>query len=556
MAIAVDEQPVESGDALDFDAALNEVAGHLNAQHARLVDLTITMLADESLWVGEGNHTPELFLAWRTGLAANRAHQVVAIARRATELPDCVDAFRRGELAIDQMAAIANRAPWWTDNEICDLAKFLTVGQLRRTLAKYPFPDIPSPDDASGPADPGPTADEPDNARSGDAEAASAPHRMWWGIGDDGVFRLHAECDPLDGMIIEAAINEARDALFQRGVTDVTDIDALVEMAQRSLATVESPARRDRFRTNIHLRTDGTACDAHGWNLPDAIRQYINCDGLLSPVFVDGAIPISVGRTQRMVPQRTRLLVLLRDQGCTVPGCNETHHLGVHHIVHWENGGPTDTWNLIALCPRHHRMHHRGELGITGNADTPRRVTYTNRHGRPLGSTGAKPEPPGAAPPTPDGVYEHPLGERLDERWLYFNPHPNTANGPGTNTRATPFAPADPAARLHDHPTAGEPGSRSVLDVDHDRGVARSGAGDGRQVDDPPSGSKVEGQGHDHRFALSGQDRDRAGRLAGVDRPKAYLDLGVDRRQERRARRSRQRLVAPGERGVALTVAG
>jgi len=69
-------------------------------------------------------------------------------------------------------------------------------------------------------------------------------------------------------------------------------------------------------------------------------------------------------------------------------------------------------------------MHHRGELGITGNADTPGGVTYTNRHGRPLGSTGAKPEPPGAAPPTPDGVYEHPLGERLDERWLYFNPPP------------------------------------------------------------------------------------------------------------------------------------
>lgn len=210
----------------------------------------------------------------------------------------------------------------------------------------------------------------------------------------------------LDGMIIEAAINEARDALFQRGVTDVTDIDALVEMAQRSLATVESPARRDRFRTNIHLRTDGTACDAHGWNLPDAIRQYITCDGLLSPVFVDGSIPISVGRTQRMIPQRTRSLVLLRDQGCTVPGCNEAHFLEVHHIVHWENGGPTDTWNLITLCSRHHRMHHRmhhrGELGITGNADTLGRVKYTIRHGRPLGSTGAEPKPPGAAPPTPE----------------------------------------------------------------------------------------------------------------------------------------------------------
>ena len=488
MATVFDDRTIESGDTLDFDAALNEVAGHLNAQHARLVDLTISMLADESLWVGEGNHTPELFLAWRT--AANRAHQMVAIARRATQLPDCVDAFRRGELAIDQMAAIANRAPWWTDTEVCDLAKFLTVGQLRRTLAKYPLPDIPSPDDAGNTGSEsgaGPDADgEPDSAATSDrsaddttpdpADGASqsaddsaagsgstppadgereriaglpdpdarpAPGRMWWGIGDDGVFRFHAECDPLVGMIIEAAIDEARDALFQRGVTDVTDIDALVEMAQRSLDTVESPARRDRFRTNIHLRTDGTACDAHGWNLPDAIRQYITCDGLLSPVFVDGSIPISVGRTQRMIPQRTRLLVLLRDQGCTVPGCNETHHLEVHHIVHWENDGPTDTWNLVALCPRHHRMHHRGELGITGNADTPGGVTYTAT-AAPSAVPEPNPSPPGPHRPPQTGSTSTPSANASTNAGSTSTPHPNTANGPGTNTLTTPFVPSDP----------------------------------------------------------------------------------------------------------------
>jgi hypothetical protein len=250
------------------------------------------------------------------------------------------------------------------------------------------------------------------------------PGHVWWGIGDDGVFRLHVACDPLTGMIIEAALNEARDALFQRGQTDVTDVDALLEIAQRSLDTVEAPARRDRFRTNIHIHTNGAATDARGWTLPDAIRQYITCDGLLSPVFIDGSLPISVGRTQRMIPQRTRLLVLLRDQSCRVPGCNETHHLEVHHIIHWEDDGPTDTWNLIAVCPRHHRLHHRGELGITGNADIDGGVHFTNRHGRPIGSTGARPEPPGAPPPTPAGAYEHPLGERLDDRWLYFNPPP------------------------------------------------------------------------------------------------------------------------------------
>jgi hypothetical protein len=32
--------------------------------------------------------------------------------------------------------------------------------------------------------------------------------------------------------------------------------------------------------------------------------------------------------------------------------------------------------------------------------------------------------PPGAPPPTPTGVYQHPLGERLDTQWLHFNPPP------------------------------------------------------------------------------------------------------------------------------------
>ena len=119
----------------------------------------------------EGTHTPELFLAWRTGLAPQRARQIVAIARRADELPDCLDAFRRGELAVDQMAAIAARAPWWTDNEVSDLAKLLTVGQLRRVLARYPFPDIdrPSGDDADA------TGDVPDSGSDPADDAADAP---------------------------------------------------------------------------------------------------------------------------------------------------------------------------------------------------------------------------------------------------------------------------------------------------------------------------------------------------------------------------------------------
>jgi hypothetical protein len=41
--------------------------------------------------------------------------------------------------------------------------------------------------------------------------------------------------------------------------------------------------------------------------------------------------------------------------------------------------------------------------------------------GRVLTDSRARPEPPGAPPPPIWGTWEHPLGERLDTRWLHFN---------------------------------------------------------------------------------------------------------------------------------------
>ena len=80
--------------------------------------------------------------------------------------------------------------------------------------------------------------------------------------------------------------------------------------------------------------------------------------------------------------------------------------------------------NLIALCPHHHRLHHQGKLGITGNADLPGGVVFTDADGRVITASGAKPKPPGAAPPPITGTYQHPLGQRLDMKWVSFGTPP------------------------------------------------------------------------------------------------------------------------------------
>jgi hypothetical protein len=108
-------------------------------------------------------------------------------------------------------------APAWTDAQSRDDAIVMTVTQLRRALQKYPFPVL-------------------------DDEGREAP--------DTGSIDADA------GMIVQAALDEARDRLFQSGQFGAGLAEALVEMAQASFDLVADPARRSRFRVNLLINND------------------------------------------------------------------------------------------------------------------------------------------------------------------------------------------------------------------------------------------------------------------------------------------------------------
>jgi hypothetical protein len=103
-----------------------------------------------------------------------------------------------------------------------------------------------------------------------------------------------------------------------------------------------------------------------------------------------------------------------------VPGCTADRFVEVHHIVHWSAGGRTDTPNLISLCPKHHRMHHQGGLGVSGNADRFDRVVFTDSNGKLIGGVDPPivPAHPPPAPPTPPNGYGPPLAGRFDWNWI------------------------------------------------------------------------------------------------------------------------------------------
>ncbi len=402
-----------------------EIAGELNVLNAELVTHIADAIAEHS-WSGHGIHTPAHWLTIQLGASPTRAKQLVETATAAASFPTIIAEFTAGRLSLDQTHVIVTRAPAWADPLLVNTAISATVPQLHRMIRNDYFegPDTPNPDttsdattDTGAPVDTTAASDTP-------PVPPVAPDRLsfgWNGSRFTGTFDLAADT----GAIIEAALNEARDTLFRDGVTNVTWADALTEIALRSLDST-SPVRRTQFKTMIHIAVDdarGAARFSDGVPLPTSIRDYLTCDTNCQPVWETDNTPIGVGRTQRTIPTRLRNLITYRDQGCQIPGCTAVH-TQIHHIIHWANGGSTEPENLISLCARHHRAHHLGLIGITGNANQPSTMNFTDQHSNPI-NTSPKPivTPPTPASPAPR--YEHPSGERLDLTYFAGWNHPS-----------------------------------------------------------------------------------------------------------------------------------
>jgi HNH endonuclease len=384
----------------DIEDRLRAVCGQLNVLHAQLVEVAAEAM-ESGAWQGWGVKSLGHWLTWQAGISPARANEVVRLAEARSTHPRVMERLADGALSFDQ-TAIATQAPAYLDRQFAELAGVATVAQLRIAVrAARPAPP-PPPDD-----------DEPAESVAG-----------WFD--DDGRYHLRGELDPDHGRIVDAALTEARDALFQAGQPRVSWAQALLEMAQRSMDAAPAD-RRERFRSYWFMDpTDPIPARwIDGLAVPAWLREMLSCDGTVTPVFTDGALPVSVGRAQYAVPDRTRRLVLHRDRKCRVPWCNQTRWLQVHHIIHDAAHGPTDTWNLCGLCPACHRLHHKGLLGISGNADDPDGLTFTDAHGRVI-DPAAHPTKPTGPPSAPARPYNHPLGERLRARDLCFRDPPTS----------------------------------------------------------------------------------------------------------------------------------
>lgn len=409
---------------LDREQALVDRAAHvvarLNEANAALVALAADVVA-QGRWADGGYRSPAHWLVVHTGTSAARAREVVEVARRLPELPAVAQHVQDGRLTLEQTVVVVRHTPVAHQRAVADLAPHATVPQLQRLLGRYAF-DVP---------DERPQSEEPRPTR---AERADRPAglRMRY---DDGRFLLSFDAPADQGALVEQALREAKDARFTAGDAEASYGDALVEIASRSLASVGSPSRRAHYRVHVHVDAGSPAGWLNGAGaITPAMASRLGCDAVAAVVREVDGLPVSVGREQRIVPERTRRLVEDRDRGCRVPGCpvGGTGHLEVHHLVPWAQGGRTDLGTNVALCPHHHRDVHAGRLRLSGDPSlapgTAGGLRVTNHAGielRPPQRSAAAPRggvlPRASTPPTA-AAWSPPTGEPVDSRWVLLRP--------------------------------------------------------------------------------------------------------------------------------------
>ena len=396
--------------------------GAVNVAVARLV-AAVRVLLDTDGWEGAGIRSPEHWLTWKAGVSRPRAEGLVAVARRADDLPACWALFTQGRLGEDAMVRIARRVPAARDAEVAALAPQLLIPQLDRLLRSLPD----QPDGTPRPAAPGPE------------RMCRVRERR------DGWLRGEFCLPPDEGAVFHLGLTAGRDAEFgDRNGLDPTDAiphdarqvswaDGLVRMASEAADALDPTLARSGQRGDRNLVVLHHDIDPHGTPgpgqlelgpvVPDPVARYLACDATVQVLTYRLGQLVGINPTERTPNRATRRYLARRDQGCTHPLCAQRRWLHAHHIVHWQHGGSTLPENLVLLCPTHHRALHHGEFSIHGNPEAGT-LRFHDRWGQPIAPPALDPPadgPPDRPPPPDPPRYTPPLGEPLRSDTFTWN---------------------------------------------------------------------------------------------------------------------------------------
>lgn len=353
------------------DVADNELIARTDARHRRICAEQLAQLRDfvhidlRKLWERDGARDMAGWVSGRYGLSPWEARRWSNAAHSLEGLTRISDALGAGELSLSKVLELARFAAPDREKQLVSWAKRVSPRTIRRRADRERQPD------------------------PGDAAAVEEGQFVRWWFFDQS-FGIEGVMPAAQGAVVAKVLQRFADKLPDMPpVDDETQIedDATVDRRRADAlyliasAFNEKDADEDRSTVVIHRRLPGDE-DRIGdaWTeldrsvvLDDEVGRRISCDSRLQVVLTDGeGNPLGIGRTARDVPLWLERLVRHRDgYECAFSGCGMTTFLKSHHIVHWEDGGPTDLPNLVTVCHSHHKLVHEFGWRVTLEGSLP-----------------------------------------------------------------------------------------------------------------------------------------------------------------------------------------
>ncbi|QUQ66044.1 HNH endonuclease signature motif containing protein [Kutzneria sp. CA-103260] len=198
----------------------------------------------------------------------------------------------------------------------------------------------------------------------------------------DGSMVFRGKFDPESGATLEAMLSPlAKPAsASDTRTTAQRQGDALAEIIDLAAGSDSLP---DEGGEKPHLALTmpladflaqrGTAEMDGSGPLNAASARRIACDSTVLRVVLGAqSQPLDIGRATRTIPTQIRRALIIRDRGCAFPGCHRRpRQCHAHHVIHWADGGPTSTDNLVLLCGQHHRLIHHSHWSVKINDGAP-----------------------------------------------------------------------------------------------------------------------------------------------------------------------------------------
>ncbi|MDE0237341.1 MAG: DUF222 domain-containing protein [bacterium] len=286
------------------------------------------------------------------GTSNSQARKELLDAERLSKAVETAEALQAGEIPADHAKLIARAASEGPVDEtaLVEAAKTEDFGQFTRTLRDH------QSEQAS------------DGGRSLRGRQLQKRNFGIRKSPQDGMYDVYGRFDPEAGNRIEAALaaQERRVRTQQDGATETTFGQRMAD-ALEHLVCAEAENRRPQGTKLIltadwdqinQQMTDARLLDGTPLTKAEALRLACDAD-LLPSVFDTKFQTLDVGRKARSATETQRAALIIRDKHCI--GCGKSAvWCEAHHIVSWQQGGPTDIDNLVLVCTAcHHDIHDR-----------------------------------------------------------------------------------------------------------------------------------------------------------------------------------------------------